>query len=132
MRSAWNRARADAVSKFLNPDALEKIKGYNPDVIYGRPPYAGALSTVLSMSEKIVEVSSMMGPDVDGDYITDKTVLVIHDDPSDRGYASKVIMNFKHHVKDMKDFRYATGNPLIMFTFDELQEEHEPCKRDRE
>jgi hypothetical protein len=106
------------------------VSSYGPDIIDGKQPYAGLLSGLLSMGPKKVDVTTIPSTDVDLDHYEGKKVLVISDDPLDEELPVETLHRFGHCRHNLADFRYAVGNPLRMFTYQELEDKY--GKRDNE
>ena len=122
-KEIWKKKKQVAVENFVREN-LEKIKKYNPDVVLGKQPYAGALSSVLSMGDKTVDVSTIPSPDVDLDYFQGRKVLAVNDDIWDSEIPKRLIERFDRYINNIGGFMYAVGDPITMFTFDELKNEY--------
>jgi len=123
-KDVWDIAREKAVASFLSKANLDLISRYDPDIIDGKQPYAGLLSGMLSMGSKKVEVTTIPSTDVDLDHYEGKKILVISDDPLDRETPAKTIDRFGPYLMHLGGFRYAVGNPIRLFTFEELEKEY--------
>ena len=123
-KDVWDRLKGEAVADFLNKKNLDLVMAYDPDIIDGKQPYAGLLSGLLSMRNKIVQVTTIPSTDVDLDKYEGKRVLVINDDPLDKETPVETLDKFGHSLHNLADFRYAVGNPLRMFTYKELEDKY--------
>jgi len=120
----WRDTKERAVNAYSTRRNWETLAEYDPDVIIGSQPYVSALSLPLSMGPKDVEVSSLPLSSIKSFALKGKRVLVFCDDPNDHEYPREVIESFGPHIELLEDFRYATSNPLELFTFYELVDEY--------
>ena len=57
-KNVWSRARQKAVEDYMTDGNIRTAKAFDPDIILGVQPYAGAFSYVLSMANKELTVLS--------------------------------------------------------------------------